>query len=803
MSSSNNSIASGEASGRSLRDASVRKVPARFAESELEISTGSKVQTEELPFKKAIAPVSGGAAQPNSRGKSPVTPGPPSGYQQPAPKKSHPSKTSTVAPSVTHRTSATVTKKNATAAASPPLGQNMFSASEKNHSAALTSEETSDPLPPPSAQRPRPRILVPDSSTAVAKPAESSTYRSLPQAPDVDFFIRRTVVRDSGSTSPLDKTDSGYDSDHEIKSQQSEKQNQCEEEPSVPIPVYDLTHSSPSSVESAAVANLPTTSNKRSKLPVQNKSPSKIKTKNKKTKGKPDAEVEVDERQPTISQSFKTGLPLSPEAILKPSKAGWNKAHTEEKERATAESAGLPYTPPKNAASRYYLHYNEPYLKQHSEKGRDEVGIAFDCLCCPEAPYTAWKTLLDSSTSLLRSHVGTKKAKGNIGTSQGKNGAPGLLDRYLIKKTSKEADEEFTKMDARHNAVGWVTEEARPISILNDKWFHRMLPKSRRDLVPHRSTTAEDIGSMYKAMQKLIRSRLASVDGCIHLALDIWTSPNGHSYLGVIGCWQEEGKAQRHVLDMVTITQRHTANNIAASVTSLIQRLGVEDKVWFITSDSASTNTAAMKILGRNSALPRVEGESTQIRCIAHIMNLISEAILRPFNRAVRDVGTSEEADEAEWESDEEVVERDNSDVDDDEINAADQEDDRAFSANLHASATHDTEDESLIRRALAIKRVAYTQDTLPSSKASNPPVPTEALRADSAAVGLQIRQLAWFARKLRYNTRLRDSFQDTCALFKLPRPYSLIRDVATRWNSTYEMIERGLILFDAITTWQ
>ncbi|KAE8219134.1 hypothetical protein CF319_g7115 [Tilletia indica] len=64
------------------------------------------------------------------------------------------------------------------------------------------------------------------------------------------------------------------------------------------------------------------------------------------------------------------------------------------------------------------------------------------------------------------------------------------------------------------------------------------------------------------------------------------------------------------------------------------------------------------------------------------------------------------------------------------------------------------------------------------------------------------------FARKLHYKVQwtsptLRGSLQETCALFKLKTPYSLIRDVATRWNSTLDMVERALVLWDAITTWQ
>ncbi|CAD6972491.1 unnamed protein product [Tilletia controversa] len=279
-----------------------------------------------------------------------------------------------------------------------------------------------------------------------------------------------------------------------------------------------------------------------------------------------------------------------------------------------------------------------------------------------------------------------------------------------------------------------------------------------------------------------MRKRLAAIHGgCIHLALDIWTSPNGHSYVGVIGCWQEDGKAQRNVLDMVPITKRHTAVNISAVISALMKRLEIQEKVWFIASDNASTNTAMMQLLGKDDSFPRIEGEATQIRCFAHILNLVSEAILRPFNQGVKASGSSGGDEEDDWESEEEEI----ADGDDDEEDIGEidplEDNDMAVSASLHPSAAQDKVNEALIRRALTTKKVAYISASASSPSSSPPatsaPQPSADLRADSGEVGIQIKQLAWFARKLRYNGRLRGSFQETCALFKLKTPYSLIRD--------------------------
>ncbi|CAD6935358.1 unnamed protein product, partial [Tilletia laevis] len=193
-------------------------------------------------------------------------------------------------------------------------------------------------------------------------------------------------------------------------------------------------------------------------------------------------------------------------------------------------------------------------------------------------------------------------------------------------------------------------------------------------------------------------------------------------------------------------------------------------------------------------------------------------AVIKPFNKAVassKKVGDSGEGGaDAELDSDEELVSQSDDEADDGSSDVADHEDD-AFSQSLHPSQDQDTEDDRLIRQALASRHIAYfptaessTEKRKAASKnQSDDPrsalKPTAEAQAGSCEVGVQIRQLAWFARKLRYNVRLRISFQQTCSNFELPRPHTLIRDVATRWNSTFQMINRALVLWDAIVSWQ
>ncbi|KAE8265445.1 hypothetical protein A4X09_0g6644 [Tilletia walkeri] len=815
---------------RTLRDPAARKLPARFMDTDAQKVPDMDSSTANATDDTAIEQTDLTSAR--SKKGSPVTPGPP--------------RIST-------------------------------SASSHAPSSELPNEEPDDGTPP-SAQRPKPQPLKRTSPSEIPPSASTSaaTRTRIQNDRDFDFFVRRSVTRDIDNRPPPppafepDLSDGNSDSDFHPSRTSTTKRaaavsatslnsastssvslgaqhDAAEDQSPSEESVVDLTGSSPLRAGPSAVTTPATGPTKKiSTGKDQEQGSSKGANPKKKRKGGAALAVsaaatpirkekESSTSNATTTESSKNkasktshiepedALTFTYRIIPERAQTAWRRAQKESEQRIIAEAAGKPWKAPAGAASDKYVYYNEPYLKSHPSLGRDEVGIAFDCLCC-DPVYTAWRPLRDGSTSLLETHLNTRRSI----EGRTENSAPGAskdtgpLDRFLVKSSRisgiSAPDESLSDMRARLCGVAWVTEEARPMSIVEDKWFLEFLPQSRRNIVPKRRTVSRDVDKSYEAMQGVIRQRLATISGAIHLALDVWTSPNGHSYLGVIGCWQEQGLAQRHVLDMITFTKRHTAEYLAISVKELAERLGISAKIWFIAGDNASVNTAMMHILGRDSDLSRVEGQSSQIRCIAHVLNLISEAIIKPFNKAARSAainsgsceGGVADEDEGDWSSDEEAAEG----SDEDESDVAGQ-DDRAISASLHPNQFGSCADDVLISDALARKNVAFlsAQNVRASSASASrsktttssiqPPAPSEELRADSGVVGAQIRQLAWFARKLRYNTRLRESFQQTCSNFSLKEPYSLIRDVATRWNSTMEMIERALVLWEAIIAWQ
>ncbi|KAE8215358.1 hypothetical protein CF327_g1315 [Tilletia walkeri] len=156
-------------------------------------------------------------------------------------------------------------------------------------------------------------------------------------------------------------------------------------------------------------------------------------------------------------------------------------------------------------------------------------------------------------------------------------------------------------------------------------------------MMPSHQTVSRYIAKVSKAMVQHITNELAEVKGCFHLATDVWTSANGHAFLGLIICYQQSGVSVRRVLEMIPFLDQHTAVNVAEATHRVLMKYGVGSRNWNVVSDNASENTSMMPLLAAKNGLPRfkVDGDndmSCRVRCAAHILNLISKSILNGFS---------------------------------------------------------------------------------------------------------------------------------------------------------------------------
>jgi hypothetical protein len=133
--------------------------------------------------------------------------------------------------------------------------------------------------------------------------------------------------------------------------------------------------------------------------------------------------------------------------------------------------------------------------------------------------------------------------------------------------------------------------------------------------------------------------------------------------LAITGHWIDKAWVLHEALLAFTLLEgSHTGNKLAKEIFKTLDGFNIAEKLFCITTDNASNNTKAMRMLAK--LLLRHKGiiwewEENHISCLNHVINIAVQAFLKKIN--CLDKPDEEENDDEEEEEEEE------SDDDDDE----------------------------------------------------------------------------------------------------------------------------------------
>ncbi|KAE8221493.1 hypothetical protein CF326_g8546, partial [Tilletia indica] len=524
----------------------------------------------------------------------------------------------------------------------------------------------------------------------------------------------------------------------------------------------------------------------------------------------PENPIQVDDINDSDSQA---SIPhkrkdVTPEGALKSALTVWQKAHDNAQAKNEAEANGDDWKAATGKKpSAVYLGFDRPFIGTK----HDQHCILFPCRCCAP-PQNIHRPFNDSSTSNLHSHVRQLKNKANNQLS--------IMEMFSKKATPSSAPAILLSPSVtRQMMVAWISESGRPISIVEDRGFLAFFSEEQQALMPSRFTISRDVARVFFGMTKYLKEELAAVEGCFHLATDVWTSANGYSFLGLIICYQQNGRAIRRLLEMVPFLTTHDSEHLANATFRILEKYGITKRLWNIVSDNASENTKMMRLLAAKDGLPRfITNEDGQIgcrvRCTAHVLNLISKAVLSGFGRSRKtknqqtetaagedEMDSAGDQEKDDWDEDDELGGEDAAcddragdededecqEGDDDDTRAVEDEEDLEISTSLNPQETAVEEDEEDVQQVL---------DSVPTKLSARQ---TLELQMRNKEIGTALRKLAWLAQQFRYSPVKRRSFHKQCERLSCKAPYTIVRDVATRWNSTLDMIESGLRLWKGI----
>ena len=217
---------------------------------------------------------------------------------------------------------------------------------------------------------------------------------------------------------------------------------------------------------------------------------------------------------------------------------------------------------------------------------------------------------------------------------------------------------------SRARLVKWVTENNRPMNIVNDRELEELLTAGRPHIkVPSAATVSRDVKACFKKCCERIGKLLKEHPGRVHIASDAWSSPNHRAFIAWTVHLEHEGQMLAFLLDMVEIPevmsyavtvcqstylsliQSHSGVTMALAFQHMLKRFRLQDRVLAFNGDNATSNdTQTTKLASLKNSF-KIDN---RVRCFNHTTQLSAMALIRPFNAGMASAATALDKGEGE-----------------------------------------------------------------------------------------------------------------------------------------------------------
>ncbi|XP_074572365.1 zinc finger BED domain-containing protein RICESLEEPER 2-like [Curcuma longa] len=206
----------------------------------------------------------------------------------------------------------------------------------------------------------------------------------------------------------------------------------------------------------------------------------------------------------------------------------------------------------------------------------------------------------------------------------------------------------FDMEQMREAAAHWIMMHEHPFTILDEEGFNLMMRRGMPEWQKiSRTTCRADCMKIYEVEKKRLKKSLECIDK-ISLTTDCWKSKTQKiEYMVVTGHWIDScWNLQKRVLSFINIPPPRGGLQISDAIFKCMKEWGIENKVFTITVDNASSNDLAIRYMKdtiQRSRTLACEGNLFHIRCCAHILNLCVQDGLREIEDIISNIRESVE----------------------------------------------------------------------------------------------------------------------------------------------------------------
>ena len=113
-----------------------------------------------------------------------------------------------------------------------------------------------------------------------------------------------------------------------------------------------------------------------------------------------------------------------------------------------------------------------------------------------------------------------------------------------------------------------------------------------------RQSTTRDLAKLFAERRDVLMKSVLPAASSVSLTSDIWSGNTKEDYISVVAHYvNADWELQKRVIGFRLIEVKHSGENIAERIASVVEEFGLIDKIFAVTLDSASSNAKAMETL--------------------------------------------------------------------------------------------------------------------------------------------------------------------------------------------------------------
>jgi hypothetical protein len=253
--------------------------------------------------------------------------------------------------------------------------------------------------------------------------------------------------------------------------------------------------------------------------------------------------------------------------------------------------------------------------------------------------------------SRLHPQVALSEAKKLADAARAKDGGAALI-AHTKENWAKMGRNGILRRRLKELLIDLIVKCGLSLRIVESPAFHRYQAflDSAAPTFSHQ-TMARELRILFIHGRELLRQRLEkqiASGGFVSLTLDIWSSCVRQDFMGITVHFLDKTlRFESGLLDFIPLTQGHTGREQCGVLVEVLTEYNLLHRVLSVTTDNASCNdtlirsftayqrntTATPLSNGENPVLPvNFTPENGHVRCMAHILNLACQAILKSLH---------------------------------------------------------------------------------------------------------------------------------------------------------------------------